>query len=256
MPISVACTCGKKLTVKDESAGKKVRCPACQTILKIPVPESPEEDGEFPDLEDEEDLAPPTRSRSTKSKSKDRKLKSSDSRGAGTKWWIIGAVLFCVGLVGSGSYYLWARGGDDSATIDLTQHDFGPASPAGKVFSPTLIGELERMTKEQLKAQGTELSAGDLRRQVAQSVMGIRKESPELFCVSPDEEQSFIAGTFPRETAQKEFAEALKSILGTSVEVPEIVTFHRKAAEANTASAARLRVLTTIILAKILKELT
>src|SRR4051794_29695356 len=33
MPIVVRCGCGKDLRVKDESRGKKVRCPICQAIL-------------------------------------------------------------------------------------------------------------------------------------------------------------------------------------------------------------------------------
>jgi hypothetical protein len=46
MPIQVACDCGKKLRVKDESAGKKIRCPGCQEILSVPAPDlvEPDED--------------------------------------------------------------------------------------------------------------------------------------------------------------------------------------------------------------------
>lgn len=36
MPIQMTCDCGKTLRVKDESAGKKVRCPGCQAILTAP----------------------------------------------------------------------------------------------------------------------------------------------------------------------------------------------------------------------------
>jgi protease PrsW len=39
MAISFRCACGKKLSAKDELAGRSVRCPACSTVLKIPVPE-------------------------------------------------------------------------------------------------------------------------------------------------------------------------------------------------------------------------
>lgn len=39
MPIQIKCDCGKMLRVKDESAGKKVRCPNCQAILTVPQPE-------------------------------------------------------------------------------------------------------------------------------------------------------------------------------------------------------------------------
>ena len=38
MAISFRCQCGKKLSAKDEMAGRSVRCPACSTVLKIPVP--------------------------------------------------------------------------------------------------------------------------------------------------------------------------------------------------------------------------
>jgi hypothetical protein len=37
MPISVACACGKKLSVGDQFAGKRVKCPACQQPLTIPT---------------------------------------------------------------------------------------------------------------------------------------------------------------------------------------------------------------------------
>lgn len=41
MPISVTCTCGKKLSVKDELAGKRGKCPACGAMLSIPQPPKP-----------------------------------------------------------------------------------------------------------------------------------------------------------------------------------------------------------------------
>jgi multidrug resistance efflux pump len=37
MPISFACECGKQLNAKDELAGKRVKCPACQEILMVPT---------------------------------------------------------------------------------------------------------------------------------------------------------------------------------------------------------------------------
>ena len=37
--ISVDCSCGKSLRVKDELAGRKVRCPACSQPLSIPAAE-------------------------------------------------------------------------------------------------------------------------------------------------------------------------------------------------------------------------
>jgi hypothetical protein len=43
MPISVTCDCGKILKVKEELAGRKGRCPACQAVLTIPRPDSEDE---------------------------------------------------------------------------------------------------------------------------------------------------------------------------------------------------------------------
>ena len=40
MPIQVACACGKKLSVKDELAGRRVKCPACQETLSVPKPKA------------------------------------------------------------------------------------------------------------------------------------------------------------------------------------------------------------------------
>jgi hypothetical protein len=38
MPIALKCTCGKSLRTPDELAGKKVRCPGCQSVVVVPVP--------------------------------------------------------------------------------------------------------------------------------------------------------------------------------------------------------------------------
>src|SRR5262249_6444839 len=36
MPILVPCSCGKKLQIKDELSGKRIRCPACQAVVAVP----------------------------------------------------------------------------------------------------------------------------------------------------------------------------------------------------------------------------
>lgn len=36
MPISVTCECGKSMRVKDEWAGRRARCPGCQSALTVP----------------------------------------------------------------------------------------------------------------------------------------------------------------------------------------------------------------------------
>jgi uncharacterized Zn ribbon protein len=42
MAINVVCDCGKEFKVKDEIAGKRVKCPACQTVLTVPAAEEEE----------------------------------------------------------------------------------------------------------------------------------------------------------------------------------------------------------------------
>jgi hypothetical protein len=39
MPISMSCDCGRSLRVKDEFAGRKVKCPQCGAVLAVPAPE-------------------------------------------------------------------------------------------------------------------------------------------------------------------------------------------------------------------------
>ncbi|MDQ7779037.1 MAG: zinc ribbon domain-containing protein [Planctomycetota bacterium] len=40
MPIAIRCKCGKDLKVKDELAGKAVKCPGCGTVLKVVAPQA------------------------------------------------------------------------------------------------------------------------------------------------------------------------------------------------------------------------
>jgi DNA-directed RNA polymerase subunit RPC12/RpoP len=59
MPITVTCSeCEKKLKVKDELAGRKVRCPGCEGVILVPKAEEPELDEleEFDDFDDGEDI--------------------------------------------------------------------------------------------------------------------------------------------------------------------------------------------------------
>jgi hypothetical protein len=68
MPISLSCpSCERKLTVKDELAGRKVKCPGCGASITV---EGPEDDDDKPrkkpardDVDDEEDERPVKKSR-------------------------------------------------------------------------------------------------------------------------------------------------------------------------------------------------
>lgn len=90
MPISVACDCGKSFRVKDELAGRKIRCPHCDTSLRVPGGEKSAGGaarssqavvaGDRPrpprmpsrgDLEDEEDRRPSSRRRPPRDEDED-----------------------------------------------------------------------------------------------------------------------------------------------------------------------------------------
>ncbi len=45
MPISIVCSCGKRLRLADEMQGKKVRCPGCKTPLTVEQADAPEPPG-------------------------------------------------------------------------------------------------------------------------------------------------------------------------------------------------------------------
>src|SRR5690349_324836 len=38
MPISYSCACGRRLRSAEEHAGKRVRCPQCQALVRVPAP--------------------------------------------------------------------------------------------------------------------------------------------------------------------------------------------------------------------------
>ena len=70
MAIALSCTCGKRLRLKDELAGKRVRCPGCQRPLTVPAPEN--------EVTDEiDDSPPPEEKRRPKTKKKAKPAKVS-----------------------------------------------------------------------------------------------------------------------------------------------------------------------------------
>jgi hypothetical protein len=40
MPVPLDCECGRSLRVKDELAGRRIRCPGCSDVLTVPKPET------------------------------------------------------------------------------------------------------------------------------------------------------------------------------------------------------------------------
>lgn len=60
MAIAVTCECGRALRLKDELAGKKVRCPDCSATVVVPQPEPDEAAFEVLAADDPADAAPPS----------------------------------------------------------------------------------------------------------------------------------------------------------------------------------------------------
>lgn len=126
MPIPFECTgCGKKLKVKDDAAGKRIKCPDCQAVLTVPKPEVDEDDflggldeavkqekkrpraEPVEDDEDAEDYESAPRASSSKRRTKKTSTKSKSSSGSGaaaTVFKAIGGGLFgllvLLGIIG------------------------------------------------------------------------------------------------------------------------------------------------------------
>jgi hypothetical protein len=113
MVIKVSCTCGKKISAKDEFAGRRVKCPACKKPLRIPEAnveeESYEDEWDTSDewgTDDENEASPPPARRRRASSSNAGSKKKRKKRSAKTDWswsfenpllWV--ATLVIVGLL-------------------------------------------------------------------------------------------------------------------------------------------------------------
>lgn len=108
MPIPVKCACGKKFALKDELAGRKVKCPTCQQVLSVPKPKVVEEPDEPWEVDDDfdEDVAPAKSKLGKKSASvgaKGKRGKSGKKSSGSSRGLIIGLLagggLLVVGLL-------------------------------------------------------------------------------------------------------------------------------------------------------------
>ncbi len=72
MAISLRCDCGRKLKLRDELAGKEIRCPDCAEVLSVPKAKAKAESYDYDDEEDDFEDEAPRRS-------------SSGSRGSGRR---------------------------------------------------------------------------------------------------------------------------------------------------------------------------
>ena len=101
MAIALTCDCGKKLNVKDELEGKRIKCPKCQSSLLVG---SENDDGD--DNDGDEDEAP----------KKKKSGKKEEKKGGGKALFaVIGVVVVllgccCVGGAGTGGYFYFGGG--------------------------------------------------------------------------------------------------------------------------------------------------
>jgi hypothetical protein len=108
MAINLTCQCGKKLAVKEEMAGKKVKCPGCGSVLTVP---SGHDDAAEEPAEIGGDAEPSRRS-------------AADAKKSGKTIWIVAGVgvlllsCCCLGVVGVGAVaFLGMASGPEKAII-------------------------------------------------------------------------------------------------------------------------------------------
>lgn len=139
MPLKAKCRCGRVLRVKDALAGKRVRCPECQSPVRIPQPQPvPEEfDDDYDEYgEDDPYAAPPPRKKRSR-KSSGTKKKS----GGGIPLPLIigGIVLLGLVAVGAGAYFLLSR--DSGPAIAGSSNTTPSADSAGASATPPAASE-------------------------------------------------------------------------------------------------------------------
>lgn len=153
MAIQVQCRCGRSMKVRDNAAGKRVRCPQCQKPVRVPEPEIDEVEEVFDDeSEDDGDElwgsndyesddaytgAPPPRrsagSRRRKSTAAGKpKRRKSTGGGVPTAVIIIGAVLAGSVAIGGALYLVLGGNGADAPVLaDNARGGAGDAETGG-----------------------------------------------------------------------------------------------------------------------------
>jgi hypothetical protein len=161
MAISLTCECGKKISVKDELAGKRVKCPDCQTVLDVPSPKGASAAEEFD--EDEADDAPRLKKKKKKAKKSNKMLWI----GAG-----VGALLLgfcCLGVAGVGGWWFFLRAAPEKPILGKWGLDIEKTKQNNlffremfKALPPQMEKELAKMVIE-IKSDGT-LSMSDAKK--------------------------------------------------------------------------------------------
>ncbi len=280
MPISVDCECGRKFKVKDEAAGRKVRCPGCQETVVVPVTDV-ESFGSV-DGGDDDEIASKPRQRS---KQKTQKPKGSNLP------MLLGIGIGVLVVLGLGALLLLRSGGQDVAgntdaakdttpvvsspvaappvaptsvasfpSLSIDPADCGGPAPDGMILSPTLFRELDLMAQEMLlrmseeaAVTGVTISASEYQEQVKLLVQELRSSYPKMFCLTPDKEVQLARGEGDRQAEQRRYDEFYSLLLKQDLDPPAIVSEYHEGVKRGNASVPRLIILVTVMGAKLLK---
>jgi hypothetical protein len=145
VPIAFACSCGKKIHLGDDMAGRRIRCPRCEKSLPVPAPDKESE------VEVEEDGPGEKRNEFRRVK---RPHKKGGKRGGGSALvavlWVLGILLVLGGGVGWGLYALFtAKPGSSGGLFgsDLPE-DFLFVADNARDFSTLRVAELDKRLEQ------------------------------------------------------------------------------------------------------------
>ena len=105
MAISLTCECGKKLAVKEELAGKRVKCPSCESLITVPslADEPPPRKRPAAAVDDDEDQG--DEEARPRKKKKKKRAKSNKMLWIGASVGVLVLGFCCLGLAGGGIWY-------------------------------------------------------------------------------------------------------------------------------------------------------
>jgi hypothetical protein len=147
MAISLTCECGKKLAVKDELAGKRVKCPGCGDLLTVPsVTDEAPIKKRAPAVADDEEDQEEERPRKKKKK-RHRAGKSNKTLWIGAGIGVLVLGFCCLGIGGASIFWL-NRGGPEKPILGK----WGIDVDAMKTNNPAIKDALKKLPPQQAAA--------------------------------------------------------------------------------------------------------
>jgi hypothetical protein len=180
MAIGLTCECGKKLAVKEELAGKRVKCPACESLITVP-PLS----GEPPPLKrsaapiDDDAERDDDEERPRKKKKKKRPAKSNKLLWIGATVGVLMLGFCCIGG-GVAGWWFFLRGGPEKPIlgrwgidVEATKNNNPLMRDMFKAMPPPAKAMAEKALSDELSKVVIEIKAdGNL------SITGIPNSAP------------------------------------------------------------------------------